>query len=197
MSQHAHRRGEQLNPSRRCIATARRTGEQCKQAAILGGNVCQKHGGSAPQVRRAADRRRAEAEALELGTRLALGREIHPLQALLDAVSTAAAMREVLERLVSELGGEGGAQLAGRNHLGDGAPHVYVVMLRDWTKTSIQASKAALDAGVDERRVRLAEVEGRDLASVVQAAVDACDPSPEQRAKAMAAAAARMRGTAA
>jgi hypothetical protein len=40
-----------------CTATASSTGERCKQPAIPGGNVCRFHGGSAPQVKEAADER--------------------------------------------------------------------------------------------------------------------------------------------
>lgn len=37
------------DPSRRCHAH-KKSGEQCRQAAIPGGRVCKKHGGSAPAV---------------------------------------------------------------------------------------------------------------------------------------------------
>lgn len=43
----------------RCTATSQRSGVQCKKAAILGGNVCPTHGGSAPQVREKARQRLA------------------------------------------------------------------------------------------------------------------------------------------
>ena len=48
-----------------CKARSSRTGKPCKHKAIRGGTVCQTHGGSAPQVKRAAAQRikdmRAEA----------------------------------------------------------------------------------------------------------------------------------------
>jgi hypothetical protein len=37
-----------------CTAKSSRSGKRCKAPAIRGGSVCQAHGGSAPQVRRAA-----------------------------------------------------------------------------------------------------------------------------------------------
>lgn len=40
-----------------CRARAKSTGEQCRCAAILGGTVCWKHGGAAPQVRAKATER--------------------------------------------------------------------------------------------------------------------------------------------
>lgn len=44
-----------------CKAHSRRTGEPCKNAAMNGTTVCRMHGGSAPQVRRKAAERIAEA----------------------------------------------------------------------------------------------------------------------------------------
>lgn len=44
----------------RCTATAKGSGLQCKRRPIPGGTVCVKHGGGAPQVRQAAERRLAD-----------------------------------------------------------------------------------------------------------------------------------------
>lgn len=44
-------------PPKQCKAHSSRTGEQCKSYAIIGGDVCVTHGGSAPQVREAARKR--------------------------------------------------------------------------------------------------------------------------------------------
>jgi hypothetical protein len=45
----------------RCTATTKRTGERCKNSAILGGTVCRYHGGGAPQVKRKAEERLLDA----------------------------------------------------------------------------------------------------------------------------------------
>lgn len=47
-------------PRPRCHAKAKSTGRSCRNAAIPGGRVCRIHGGSAPQVQRAARLRLAE-----------------------------------------------------------------------------------------------------------------------------------------
>lgn len=44
----------------RCTATAKTTGKQCRRGAIHGGTVCKKHGGGAPQVKKAAAQRLRE-----------------------------------------------------------------------------------------------------------------------------------------
>lgn len=48
------------NDSRRCTATAHRTGERCKAPAILGGTVCRVHGGATPNVKKKAKERLLE-----------------------------------------------------------------------------------------------------------------------------------------
>ena len=49
-----------MNDSRRCKAKCKASGSQCKKSAILGGNVCQKHGGGSPQVKAKAAERLAD-----------------------------------------------------------------------------------------------------------------------------------------
>lgn len=47
----------ELIPPVRCSARSSRTGNPCKNYAIVGGKVCNYHGGAAPQVREAARKR--------------------------------------------------------------------------------------------------------------------------------------------
>jgi hypothetical protein len=49
-----------MNVKRRCSAKSKASGQQCKRGSIPGGTVCHKHGGSAPQVRAAAQERLAD-----------------------------------------------------------------------------------------------------------------------------------------
>ena len=82
-----------MHDSRRCTAKSTRSGNRCKRAAIMGGTVCATHGGSAPQVKRAARRRLAELVDPSIGVLHALltAVEQHPTQALTAA-------RDVLDR---------------------------------------------------------------------------------------------------
>jgi hypothetical protein len=51
-----------------CRAKAKRSGKQCARPAMLGGFVCQKHGGMAPQVKRkAAERLLLDQAVVEFG----------------------------------------------------------------------------------------------------------------------------------
>jgi hypothetical protein len=54
----------------RCTATSIMTGERCKRRPHPGSNTCVKHGSGAPQVRAAAERRLADAKAVELASRV-------------------------------------------------------------------------------------------------------------------------------
>ena len=51
---------DEATGKRRCTAKANSTGNRCKRYPIAGGNVCAKHGASAPQVKRSARLRLAE-----------------------------------------------------------------------------------------------------------------------------------------
>jgi hypothetical protein len=46
-----------MDDATRCTATAKSTGERCKQKAIPGGDVCRYHGGNAEQVQEKAQDR--------------------------------------------------------------------------------------------------------------------------------------------
>ena len=157
---------------------------------------CYVHGGATKAARAKSDRavevfsrQKALARAV---AQMGGMREVHPLDALLESVWTASAMVTGLREPVGELepgystSGEG---VAGPDHLGDGRPHVFASMLREWTAELGRLSKLALDAGIDERRVRMNEAEGHFLASVIRSAIDACSPDDETRAAAIQAAA--------
>lgn len=179
----------QNSPDRRCIALARTTGERCRRWAIAGGRVCPKHGGGAPQVKAAA-RRRLQLDELKgnLGALLEEleldGQHRHPIEILLDAVHRCHSMAQVLGALVGGLSTDAsappdgfgatalGVRLWGPNHLGDGAPHVLLNEYGVWLERSARASKLALDAGVDERRVRMAETMAEQLAAVLRGTAD-------------------------
>lgn len=143
---------------RRCTAHTKASGGQnrCKRAAIPGGTVCTKHGGGAPQVRNAANRR-LQREQLDgaIGGLLAEledeARKSPPVAVLLDAVHRCSAMAQVLGAYV---GGLGPDDLFGPDHLGDARPHVAVTMYETWLDRAARAAKLACDAGVDEQIVR-------------------------------------------
>jgi hypothetical protein len=164
------------------------------------------HGGSSQAVRRKAAQRVAATEARKMALRLGGALDIHPLDALLRAVWEAAHNVEVYRGLVATLEpaiGEADEQVVaigerdiyssrGVTHV-PARPHIFVTMYDTALERLAKFSKMCLDAGVDERRVRIAEQDGRRIAEVVAAALEASDASPEGRRAALEAAAALMR----
>jgi hypothetical protein len=162
------------------------------------------HGGSAPQVKKAAARRVATQQAVAVLERLGVPIEVDPLEALLHQVHEAAGNVAVLRGLVNQLHAKvsgwnddaESAGIAGPNHLGDGAPHVLVVMYDKERERLAQMAKLCLDAGVSERQVRIAERQGELLAEVIRGILDDLKLTKGQREKAPGIVGRRLRGVA-
>lgn len=117
-------RWPQMDDSKRCTATATRTGERCQRARLPGATVCATHGASVGRVRDAAARRVQEQQAMTTAQRLLanvdLSRYSDPFAALEFAVSYSYALAERLAAIVSEIPddqlrypGKAGEQLRG------------------------------------------------------------------------------------
>lgn len=160
---------------------ARRTngsGNLCRRYAGQGTEhpgigQCSKHGGCTQSANQHAAKIR---EAKILGPLLAAERErigdtpdAHA--AVLEIVGERWAWRRVLERRVAELvddhAPEGPDAIYGPDHQGDMRPHVAVTMLREATRDHLAACKVAIDAGIAERYLRLAEDEAERVAQVL------------------------------
>ena len=165
---------------RRCTARSSRTGERCKRWAAKGATVCPTHGGRAPQVKAAAKRRRDEATAIAALATYGLPITIDPAQALLDEVHRTAGHVAWLAQLVADLDK---ADLTQRAENGAVAPSVWVDLYQRERAHLTRVAKSAVDAGIAERQVKLAEQQGALLAGAVQRILDALDLTPEQRAR--------------
>lgn len=174
-----------------------KTGAECKRFAIRGGVVCATHGGSAPQVRAAANRRIALRDIESAAVRLGMSVDVDPIDAILEMVAESAAnvaaYRMALEDLEITVAADGSAVAvpASYDKRGGRDPalaHILVEMYNTERDRLVNYSKKALDAGVDERRVRVAEATAQRLGKVIEAAVAACNPTSEERAAALQAA---------
>lgn len=161
--------------------TARnRHGGPCGRYAITGGTVCPSHGGNAPQVRaRAAHRleqRAAEAAVVTLG----LPRDITPTEALLEEVRWTAGHVEWLRARVAELEQDDlswgttkvktGGDDAGTTQ--EAKPSVWYELYARERDRLVKVCEATIRAGVEERRVRLAESQGALVVGVIQRVLD-------------------------
>lgn len=172
----------------RCNAHNTR-GLPCMAQAKKDMTVCRVHGGALPQVIAAAERRRAEREAQMALETMGKPRAIDPHGALLEELHRTAGAVEWLGAVVAELEKEEitwglmeeviGGPMAGSKY-GSGA-NVWVNMWQAERTQLVKVSKMCIDAGIEERKVRLAESAGELMAQVVRAILDELELSPAQR----------------
>lgn len=164
-------------------------GRPCRKRPIVGGRVCPTHGGSAPQVRAAADARLRQREAVLAVETFGLPREIDPHAALLEELHRTAGAVEWLGAVVADL--ERGAVVWGVTRVKTGGEdagttaeagvNTWVQLWQAERKHLVDVSKACAAAGIEERRIRLAESQGQLLAGVVRAVLDRLELSEAQR----------------
>lgn len=136
--------------------------------------VCKMHGGKAPQAIDAAVRRRQEREALLAADTFGLPRQVDPHTALLEELHRAAGAVEWLQAVVADLKQ---SQVGGES--------VWVKLWAEERERLVKVAKTCVDVGIEERRVRLAEQAGAQLAAVVRAVLDRLGLSDEQRVLAL------------
>lgn len=185
-----------------CAGHKKSTGEACTNHPSKGATVCKYHGGAAPQVRAVADRRITEAAAARELAALGLPVDVSPSEALLEEVRWTAGHVRWIRLKLQDLG-------VGHEHLNGTHPLVWgetKIVEKEATKhpgtdtTSeagvtvwyemylkerqhlVAASTAALRAGVEERRVALAEQQGDLVADVIQAILADLHLSASQQA---------------
>lgn len=181
--------------NKRCKGT-NRAGEPCKLPPLKGGVVCRMHGGAAGQVRAAAARRTAEAEAsAEMGKAvrtLGLPIDIDPAKALLDEIHWCAGHVAWLRSKVQDIADKdlvwGRTQTD--NGIGPQGPvdmstekagaNVWLELYNQERDRFHRVCALALRSGIEERRVKLAESQGDLVAAVVNRILNRLNLSPDQ-----------------
>lgn len=169
---------DQSRDGRYCGARKRQGEGTCTQAAGWGTDhpgigACKLHGGSMQNHKTAAVTTQARRDVVLFGAR----RDIHPADALLELVQWTAGEVEYWRHRVKQLDEheltwgvtrvkEGGDD---RGTTQEAKPNVAYSMLVDASNRLERYSASALKAGVDERRVRLAEAQGTLLHGVLVA----------------------------
>lgn len=166
---------------RRCIGTVRRTGRRCGRAAYPGATVCSKHGGSAPQVKSAADRRRTRSELLQQAQSELdaahvsdMGPEEHMLSCLDNAALKHKLYDLVIERLESDNGGltglDGDPTLVSDRH-GTQQMHALYTERDAWADRHMKCATDCQKAGISERQVQLREAQAHQVGEMFRAAL--------------------------
>lgn len=172
-----------MDPKKRCTARSKQTGEQCGAARVPGATVCRWHGGGAVQVKTKAAERLAEQQAAAAALRFAVPVDTTPEQALLDEVKRAAGLVAFYQARVVEIDeAERGALIWGitKEKLGgddegqtsEAAPNVWLQLFNQERDRLVRVAAAAIKAGIEERRVKLAESQGEMVAMVLRRVLD-------------------------
>lgn len=143
---------------------------------------CKLHGGSTPSHTVASVKALAEAAVTTFG----LPREIDPRDALLEEVYRTAGAVDWLSTKVRELESDavvwGKAEESPDDVKYKASVSVWVQLLQNERAHLVRVCKETIQAGVEERRVRLAEQQGAMLASVIKAVLADLGLTAEQQA---------------
>lgn len=166
----------------KCSGTVRSTGLPCGRWAINGGTVCASHGGRAPQVKAAAARRVAVAEAQR---RLDIPANVDPRDALTEELARSIAWVRWLgskvdaqddtalvwgaTKAVDKLPGP--ASLGGVETTEEAKPSIWWTMYVEERKRLVETAKIAHACGVEDRKVQLAVRQAELLLAVVSGLV--------------------------
>jgi hypothetical protein len=158
--------------NRLLCAAHRSNGEQCNGPAIKGYDKCRKHAGKKVSTIR---QEQAAAKAL---AELDLDRDANPLDELLTEVQRCAAAvrwladkvngldeREITHGITRTVQRADGT----RDVTASAQVNLWVKLWQEERDRLARVCKMTLDAGVDERRVRLAESQGRMIVDVIRA----------------------------
>lgn len=165
-----------------------RNGGTCHNPPMEGGRRCRMHGGASPRAVAAAKRRLEEQRAQAAVELFAARRDIHPADALLELVQWTAgevdywrAQVRLIER--DDLTWGMTKRKTGGDDAGiteEAAPPVAYRMLTDASDRLAKYAAAALKAGVEERRVQLAENQGALVALTIRRILDRLNLTPDQ-----------------
>lgn len=177
------RNGQPLADDTRCGAK-KQDGNPCTQVAGWGTDhpgygPCKHHMGSTPQGRKSG----AHDMAAELMLFYGAPVDTNPIDALLDEVRTTAGHKAYLGKLISTFR-LSLTELKPGDDLPELPPNVagWLSLYMSERQQLVRVSKAALDAGVNERLVQLAEHQGALMASGIEEILSRLNLTPEQQA---------------
>jgi hypothetical protein len=153
---------------------ADRRGQPCGNWPMTGQDVCALHGGKSQQARKAAVERVAEGKALAAVAAFGLPRDVSPTEALLEEVRWSAGHVAWLRDRIAERGE------APTRELVTPEGRALLDLYGEERDRLVRISKTTLDAGVEERRVQLAESQGALVAGAIRRILVRLNLTPEQ-----------------
>lgn len=188
-----------------CTAHNSRTFKACRAYPVPGGSVCVTHGGRTQATGAAVTRYRNEAIAEHAANMLGIvDYDITPTEALLQEVREAAANVAFLRARVQAVVGEqdlddpnhpliygqtsektiSASQFPGTDEEHAPGVNIWYQMYQSERERMVRAAQMALRAGVEERRVRLAEMGADVIIGRLRQILNALDLTPQQLAQA-------------
>jgi len=174
-------------------------GERCRQGVMKGQTLCIAHGGRIKKNIMAAERRATEVRARQLVETYGRKIETTATEALLEEVQWTAGHVAWLRERVQEIEAGAAAAEDGEHPLvwgtvrrksggedwgetQEAAPSVWLKLYQAERAHLVKVCSEALRAGIEERRVKLAESQGALVAQVIRAILGDLDLSVEQQA---------------
>jgi hypothetical protein len=188
------------NGKRRCWGRSKKTGNQCGSIAMAGQKICRHHGGGAPQNLKAAAQRITEGKAAALVATYGLKVETTATEALLDEVQWTAGHVAWLRERVQEIESAALVEATDREHplvwgvtreksggedrgtTEEAAPNVWLKLYQQERAHLVKVCSEAIRAGIEERRVRLAESQGALVAEAIRKILGDLRLTAEQQA---------------
>lgn len=151
-------------------------GLPCGRHAMHDQEVCMIHGGKSPQALRAAAERRERREAMEASQTFGLPRVIDPHSALLEELHRSAGVVSWYSEMVATLDADDVAWGITREKVGgddwgttrEASRNMWVGLWQEERRHFLAVAVACTKAGIEERRIMLAEDRGRLLGGAVQ-----------------------------
>lgn len=184
-----------MDDQKQCGATSKTTGQRCKRSVVPGATVCKWHGGAAPQVAAAAERRVVDAEATALIRRALNDPDappvVDPAWELARVAGRMGHAVDVLGERVNELDQQGRLEYKDANLVRrlNVLVEAWERLMVEYRKTLTDMTRLGVDARLAEQLAKSTEERARDLYAegigrVIQRALDGLVLSPEQMVRA-------------
>jgi hypothetical protein len=174
--------------SQRCRGTVKKTGKQC-QRLVIGSPVCIMHG----QNRRTKEKRLrliAEDAAVQAFRRWGVPVEVSGTEAIVEQIHLWAGIERFYRFQVDSLSKENMMWGMSKSTTGvnpsdtyEAKPHLWIVLHEMASNNLVRFAAEAIKAGLEERRVRLAEKQGALVAEALQRIFGDLDLSDAQWTK--------------
>lgn len=180
----------------KCAAISKRSGGRCQKSPCVGLDKCATHCGLSKAKREEAARRfLAGQAAVKAVVTYGLPRDISPTEALLEEVRFTAGhvawLREKVRELeaddliwgVTERVEKTATEFAGTDTTSAATANTWLELYYRERKHLVDVTKAAIGAGIEERRVKIAEQQGALLVQLIRGILADLDLTADQHKK--------------